>query len=502
MRIAVGGLLFEGNTFSPVIATRADFTSKYLVEGAEVVAKLAGTGTEIGGAIDEIRDARDEILPLVATHGGAGGRVASAVTAELCGALLERIAALPPVDGLYLALHGAFVSQDSLDVDGALLTKVRALLPNTPIVVSCDLHAHITDAMLANCDALIGYKHYPHDDTYETGRRAVAMLREIAAGTLRPVLVACRAPMIAPAQNQRTRGEGPMVEIRALAEARSVGAIRDVSYFCVQPWIDAPGLGWTVVVTADAAGDTAAGVAREVADAMWQRRSRMVVDTIAPAAAIRHGLAIDGSVVLADASDCVGGGASGDSAAALQALLQEAPDAPAAIHIADDVTARAALAHRPGERFAVLLGNRRDKAYGAPLAVEAEFLRAAPPRFTYGGGLMRGVTAELGDAAVLRIRGTQVLVSANACYEYADEAFAAAAIDVRAGKFIVVKNPMNYQQAYADAAARFILDTPGPTTPNLAALPWRHIDRPLFPVDPTTPMALRIWSRGTGWSST
>ncbi|MBL8702538.1 MAG: M81 family metallopeptidase [Alphaproteobacteria bacterium] len=501
MRFAVGGLLFEGNTFSPVIATRADFASKYLVEGDAVVARLTGTGTEVGGAIDEIGAARDEILPLIATHGGAGGRVATATTTALCEALLARIAALPPVDGIYLALHGAFVSQDSLDVDGDLLARVRGLRPTTPIVVSCDLHAHVTDAMLANCDALIGYKHYPHDDTYETGRRAVAMLRDMATGALKPALVACRIPMIAPAQNQRTRGTGPMVEVRALAESLAVGAIRDVSYFCVQPWIDAPALGWTVVVTANADGDRAAEVARAVAAAMWERRERSIVETVAPADAIRRGLATDGLVVLADASDCVGGGASGDSAIALDALLRHAPSARGAIHIADDVTACRALALQPGARLAVELGNRRDPAYGPPLAAEAVMLRAAPRHFTYAGGLMRGVEAELGDAAVLRIGGVDVLVSANACYEYADEAFAAAGIDVRAGKFVVVKNPMNYQQAYAEAAARFILDTPGPTTPNLAALPWRRIDRPIFPVDPATPGTPRLWRRGRGWTT-
>lgn len=499
MRFAVGGLLFEGNTFSPVIATRADFASKYLAEGDGIVTQLAGTGTEIGGAIAEANEGRDEILPLAATHGGAGGRVASATTMEFCEALLARIAALPPVDGIYLALHGAFVSQDSLDVDGELLARVRALRPTTPLVVSCDLHAHVTDAMLAHCDALIGYKHYPHDDTFETGRRGVAMLRDIARGTLRPVLVACRVPMIAPAQNQRTRGSGPMVEVRELAEALTRGAIRDVSYFCVQPWIDAPALGWTVVVTADAAPEQAERAAAEVAGAMWERRKRFLVETIAPDAAVRRGLAADGLVVLADASDCVGGGASGDSAAALAALLRHAPAAAAAIHIADDVTARQALALHPGQRFAAAIGNRRDPLYGPPLAVEAEFLRSAPSHFTYSGGLMRGVQAALGDAAVLRVGAVEVLVSANACYEYADEAFVAAGINARAGKFIVVKNPMNYQQAYAAASTRLIIDTPGPTTPNLASLPWRHAGRPLFPLDLDAPALPSVWRRGAGW---
>ena len=64
-----------------------------------------------------------------------------------------------------------------------------------------------------------------------------------------------------------------------------------------------------------------------------------------------------------------------------------------------------------------------------------------------------------------------------------DEQFAALGIDTRKLKFIVVKNPMNYQQAYAGAPAMIVLDTPGPTPSNLASVNWQRLTRPCFPVD-------------------
>jgi microcystin degradation protein MlrC len=206
-------------------------------------------------------------------------------------------------------------------------------------------------------------------------------------------------------------------------------------------------------------------------------------------------------VVLADAADCVGGGASGDSAAALAALLAHAPASPAAIHIADATAATAALAAGPGARIRIGLGNRRDPSYGPPLEVEALVLRAAPDSFVYAGGLMRGVRAQTGPSAVLSVGAVEILVTSNACYEYADEAFVAAGIDPRSKAFVVVKNPMNYQQAYAGAAAMTILDTPGPTTPNLAALPFRAVGRPLFPLDPNTPRSLAFRTRTRSWTT-
>ena len=499
MKFAVGALLFEGNTFSPVVATRADFASKYLVEDDAVLVALRGTGTEIGGAIDEAGAGGDTLVPLIATHGGAGGRVATETTNGFVDALLRRIGDLPPVDGIYLALHGAFVSQDSLDVEGDLLARVRALRPDTPIAVSCDLHAHVTDRMLANCDVLTGYRHYPHDDTHETGRRALAMLRDIAAGRLAPVMVRCRLPLIVPAQKQRTRGDGPMAQVRKLAESLIAGPVRDIAHFCVQPWIDAPDLGFTVIVTAHGDEAAAAAAATRVAEAMWARRQEFLVETLDPARAIATGLAVDGLVVLADASDCVGGGASGDSAAVLAALWRHAPGSPAAIHIADPVAASAALAAGPGAHLRIGIGNRRDPTYGPPLEVDAQMLRAGPDGFVYAGGLMRGVRAETGPSAVLRVGAVDVLVTSNACYEYGDEAFVAAGIDPRARKFVVVKNPMNYQQAYAGAAAMLIVDTPGPTTPNLAALPFRMVARPLFPLDARTPRRLDLSCGSRSW---
>jgi microcystin degradation protein MlrC len=149
MRIAVGALLFEGNTFSPVVTRRAAFEANYCVAGADVFS-LAGTGTEIGGALTAAKRRAIDVVPLIATHGGAGGRVARDVHDGFVADLLARIEAALPVDGIYLALHGAFVAEGIDDVEGALLEAVRARAGRTPVVVSCDLHAHITSAILTH----------------------------------------------------------------------------------------------------------------------------------------------------------------------------------------------------------------------------------------------------------------------------------------------------------------------------------------------------------------
>ncbi|MCX7379914.1 MAG: M81 family metallopeptidase [Alphaproteobacteria bacterium] len=485
MKFAIGALLFEGNTFSPVVTQRRDFASKYLHEGEAMFPALADTRTEIAGGLAAGQKGGATLVPLLATHGGAGGRVAASCLAELRAGLLGRLRAAGPIDGLYLALHGAFVAEGSDDVEGELLRDVRAIVGDVPVVVSCDLHAHVTTAMLAHCDALVAYQLYPHDDAFETGERAMRLLLRLAAGE-RLAMRACRAPLLLPAQRQRTKGDGPMARMFAQARALETGGVHAISYFPVQPWMDLPEMGFTTVVVADSAA-AADMVAEQITRAAWDAREEFQPVVLAPAEAIAAGLAVDGLVVLADAADCVGGGATGDSAHAIHWLRRCAPAATAAVHVVDPETVAQARVHRIGARFQVALGNKQDPAYGAPVTLDAELVAVSDGAFRYAGGLMGGVAASTGPTVVLRCGPIEIVVASLSSYEYSDEVFAANGVDARGKKFVVVKNPMNYQAAYPEATAHFIMDTPGPTTPKLAGLPWHRLDRPTYPLDPACP---------------
>ena len=82
-----------------------------------------------------------------------------------------------------------------------------------------------------------------------------------------------KAPMILPAQKQRTKSTGPMGRLHALARTReAAGEVLALSYFPVQPWLDMPGVGFAAVAITD--GDAAAAdrVALDIARNAWQRR--------------------------------------------------------------------------------------------------------------------------------------------------------------------------------------------------------------------------------------
>src|SRR6516164_2291983 len=74
MRIAIGQLWQETNTFNPLPTTRADFEAFGVVRGAELVEQMADTN-ELGGFIQSLRawPEKPEIVGLVRLPAWPGG---------------------------------------------------------------------------------------------------------------------------------------------------------------------------------------------------------------------------------------------------------------------------------------------------------------------------------------------------------------------------------------------------------------------------------------------
>src|SRR5439155_14918167 len=108
MRIAIGQLWQETNTFNPLPTTRADFEHFGVVRGAELVERMADTN-ELGGFIQSLRvwPERPEIVGLVRLPAWPAGMATRDtfdwLHEELVGALHDAL----PVDAVLLALHGS-----------------------------------------------------------------------------------------------------------------------------------------------------------------------------------------------------------------------------------------------------------------------------------------------------------------------------------------------------------------------------------------------------------
>ena len=117
-------------------------------------------------------------------------------------------------------------------------------------------------------------------------------------------------------------------------------------------------------------------------------------------------------------------------------------------------------------------------------------LRVVDQRVCLTGGFLGGTWASMGLSAVLHAGAMEILITSRPTYDWADEQYRAAGMDVRRAEFVGVKNPMNHRLAYGEVAkATFIVDTPGPTAASLRRLPYKRVHRPLFPLDEDIPHA-------------
>lgn len=486
-RIAVGGLSHEANSFSNFLIVKETFERVWERRGQSLLDDAPQAGIETGGAISLFNHCDDvEIVPLLDAACGAGGKIEQAVFEGYRDDLLSLLKAAMPVSAVFLALHGAAIAEEENDVDGAILQVVRHLVgPEIPIAATLDLHGDITSAMVEHATFIIGYRHYPHDDIFDTGRRAAGLLMRVLHQEVTPFMCAVKVPVIAACQNQNTKTEGPLTDLHALSRTReATGEVLAASYFAVQHGIDLPNTSLCMVTITDGDEINAKKVAQEMAEFTWANRHRFLVDYISPEQAITQGLETDGGpIVLSEASDCVGGGAHGDSSIVLKSLQECAPNASACILLTDpDTVAQSRLAG-VGSRFQARLGNSLSSCYGEPMDVEVTVVKFCDGIFQYRGGWLSGAESSMGPSAHIKFGLIDILVCSEPSYEYGAEQLLSAGINPWDMKFVVVKNPMNFQQYYADAPLQIHLDTPGPTTGKIAEPMWKNLKRPVFPLD-------------------
>jgi len=488
LRIAVGGIMVECNDFGGLATDLASFGRSVLEEDGEVLEIGSGVIAGMRNALDE---QGSECLPLIFAHANSGGPMTSACYEHLKHGLLSRIGDFgPQIDGVLVALHGSAAADGIDDVEGDLLSGVRALVgPKVPIVATLDLHASVTAEMVTHADALLGLETYPHVDYFETGQRAARLLEEILDGRVKPTMAMAKVPVLVGAVNTSTDGQGPFGDIMRRAKSyERTGSVISTSSFLVHPHLDRPEMGSGSLVITNDDMDCAVRLARNLADEHWRRRFEFEPTLVPPQTAIERWLGTQrGPVVLVEAADCTGGGATGDSVATLRVLLHASPAGISLVPVVDpDV---AATCHRAGidAQVEVHLGHALDPRWGEPLQVTGTVTHLCDGRFTYSGGPLQG-EATMGPSAVLKIGSVMVLVSSYATYEWRDEQFRAAGLDPTTAQFVVAKNPVNHVSAYGGIAADIIIvDTAGPTPATCRHLAYRRVRRPFFPLDEQDP---------------
>lgn len=487
MRIAVAGFMHESNTFNPLPADRAAFAAQALAFGPALADEWRDAHHEVGGFLEAVAAGGDEAVPLGMAWATPSGPVSDAVFDEVTDCLARELKRQRP-DGLLLALHGAMVTASHPDGDGEVLERLRrAVGPDLPIVVTLDLHGNLSRRLIDLSTAAVAYRTNPHVDQRERGRQAAGLLRRALRGEVRPVQALAKPPVIVNIMVQDTSQEplrGLMAEARRAEESPGVLAVNLLPGFA---YADVPQMGPSVVVVAD--GD--AGLARSEADRLgellWRMRERLVRTLPGPAEAVRQALAAsERPAVLVDTGDNVGGGSAGDGTVLLAELLRQgATDAVVCLYAPEEVKACAAAG--TGGEVRLRVGGKVDRRHGEPVdfAGRVRLLHGGTyvePEVRHGGKRVN----HMGPTALVEGPGANLLVLNSLRHPpFSLGQLTCLGIRPERQRVLVVKAAIAYKAAYGPVAGTVIeADTPGLTAVNPERFEYRHIRRPMYPLDP------------------
>ncbi|MBI3822523.1 MAG: M81 family metallopeptidase [Planctomycetes bacterium] len=507
MRIAIGQLWQETNTLNPLPTTLTEFEAFGVFEGAALIDQFAETN-ELGGFIQSLRawPEQPEIIGLMRFAAWPSGPVDAATFHALIARTVDALQRAGRVDAVLLALHGSLVAECEADVEGHLLQRVRALIgPKIPLVATLDLHANVTRRMVDNADVLTLYHTAPHIDVMGTGRRGAAALRRMMIDGAKPVTAFRKLPLVVPAERANTQDPTSFsYGVRKTLEGWERNRhVLSAGLATVQPWLDIPDLGSSVLVIVD--GDAWKSWSEEacanLANEVWTHRRDYLPELVDAAAAVRAAFVghvsnvparHDGQVenvphgltVISDSADATTSGSTGDSTVLLSELIKYDWPRPALVTLVGPETVVEAERRGVGADWTSSLGASRNPRDFKPITLPVRVANLFDAKFILSGHLAEKLPIDMGRSAVLVHKNVHIVVTSRTGPHFAPQLFQAAGIDPFAASVLIAKSPCGFRAAYADRAKQiFVARAPGCAPADFWTRPFTRIPRPLWPWD-------------------
>ncbi len=470
MRIAVAGLHTECSTYNPVLAREADFRV------------LRGPSMVKDSYFDFLTHFPAEFVTILHARAIAGGPIDPDIYQRWKAEILAGLEAALPLDGVYLALHGAMVVAGMFDAEGDLIAAVRAVVgPDVLISASYDLHGNISQAIIDNLDMFSTYRTAPHIDVPDTMRRAVTMLVRALRNGEKPFIVWAPVPVLLPGERTCTQDEPARSFYAQIHEVEEPAGIWDASFQIGYVWADEPRATACAVIT----GTDRAAMGRaalKLAQDYWDLRRDFVFGTWTGSIAECVERAITATsrpVVIAESGDNPTGGGVGDRAEVLTALVARGARGVVFAAIADAKATEAAYAAGAGSTITVSIGASLD-----PTSLPARI--TATVRF-----LLDTPEARLREA-VLRIEGIDLVVTARRRPFHNLTDFKRLELDPLNAAIIVVKSGYLSPDLAPLANPSLMALSPGVVDQFVERLPRQHTNPRTYPFDKDFPWSPKV----------
>jgi microcystin degradation protein MlrC len=476
MRIAVGGIHTECSTYSPVLMAVEDF---------RVLRDAGLLGAEYFNFLDAGGIEHVPLLHARAVPGGPVSRVAYDAFKE---EFLAKLKAALPLDGLYLAMHGAINVEGMDDAEGDWISAARTVVgPDCPIAASYDLHGNVSQRIIDQLDIFAAYRTAPHIDVRETMVRAWSMLVETLRTGIRPGVAWAKVPLLLPGECTSTEDEPAKSIYLSLPAFDAQPGILDANLMIGYVWADEPRATACAVVTGTDKA-SASKAAEDIAQQYWNAREKFGFGPVTgPLEDMLDIAAATGTspVILADSADNPTGGGVGDRADVLRALIARDWQGALLAGITDQPAVEACFATGEGASLALRIGGSLDPA-SVPADVTATVLR-----------LDEG-NAVADRQAVVSVDGITIVLAARRRPYHNIEDFRRLELDPKAVRLLVVKSGYLSPELAPIANPNLMALTDGVVNQDIANLASHHRARPVFPFDrdfdyaPTAKLSARL----------
>ena len=248
MKLFMATLSTETNTFSSMPTGLSGFKEYFLRHGTatQEPPNLMTEALHVWRARAE--ELGWEVVESLAAIAEPAGPTTTECYRGLRGEILSDLRKAGDVDVVLLQLHGAMVSEGCDDCEGDILELVRSIRPDAVIGVALDQHCHLTDRMLANCDLIVCFKEYPHDDASARAEDLFDLAAKTLCGDIRPVMASFDCRMV----NLYLTKTGKMRDfVRHMHDLEKRHGILSVSLAHGFPWADVEEVGTRTLVITD-----------------------------------------------------------------------------------------------------------------------------------------------------------------------------------------------------------------------------------------------------------
>jgi microcystin degradation protein MlrC len=489
MRIFVASLATETNTFSPIPTTRRSFeTGAYFPAGHHPDWITHSTAPLWVGRLR----ARSEGYTLIEGScfwADPAGPCGQADYESIRDEILDQLRAALPIDGVLLGLHGAMVAHEYPDCEGDLITHIREIVgPQVKIGVELDPHSHLTERCVRQADAIVLFKEYPHTDYAERAEELLDILLGAIRGTIRPVMSLYDCRMIERVPTSRSPGRDFVNGMKALEGRNNILSISLAHGFQLGDVVD---MGCRILVVTDGNKPHGETLAEQLGEAFREMRGQFAAPHMAFDSVLNQALndPAPGPYVIADPTDNAGGGSPSDNTNLLRRMMslnvQDAAFGP----IWDPIAVEFCLGAGIGAKLPLRFGGKAAATSGEPIDADVEVIGMVRSGMQSFGE----AKVSIGDAVGIRLGGIEVSLLSKRAQAIGLEVFTGVGIDPRSKRIICLKSTNHFYAAYAPIArAVFYTDGGGPSPLDISRLPYRNIQRPLWPLDPLPPGRLLV----------